>query len=295
MTTQVETGYVNVDGGRLYYEATGAGHPLVLVHGMMFDRRLWDEQAPVLAEHFRVVRYDIRGFGKSEISKFGSDADDINALLEHLGLARIYLVGLSMGAEAAHAFTLQHPEKVAALVEVGSGVIGWEASPEFEQHFGQFFQAAESGDYDRARRIFSEVWVDGTGPATPEMRERAAAIMRDYTFAHYVLEAQMRAAQEPTATVETVTVDTTTPDDAPTPEPTEEERLAAIRIPVLIMVGDRDQPGALKSADALAAAFPNARKVVIPNAAHIIPLEQPEAFTRALLDFLLAVDGKRTA
>ena len=289
MTTQAETGYVEVDGGRLYYEVTGAGYPLVLVHGMLFDRRLWDEQVPALAEHFRVVRYDMRGFGKSEIRKFGSDADDLNALLEHLGLARIYLVGLSMGAEAAHFFTLQHPEKVAALVEIGSGVVGWEASPEFEQHFGQFFQAAESGDYDRARRIFSEVWVDGTGPATPAMRERAWAIMQDYTFAQYVIEAQMRAAQEPTATVETVTVDAETPAAAPAPEPTDEERMAAIHIPVLVMVGDRDQPTALKCADALAAAFPNARKVVIPAAAHIIPLEQPEAFTGALLDFLLNV------
>jgi pimeloyl-ACP methyl ester carboxylesterase len=289
----VETGYVEVDGGRLYYEVTGAGHPLVLVHGMLFDRRLWDEQVPVFAQHFRVVRYDVRGFGKSEISKFGSDADDINALLEHLGLERIYLVGLSMGAEAAHFFTLQHPAKVAALVEVGSGAVGWEASPEFEQHFGQFFQAAESGDYDRARRIFSEVWVDGTGPATPEMRERARVIMQDYTFAHYVLEAQMRAAQEAGAPVEAGVAEAEAPTEAAPPGPTEAERMAAIRIPVLIVVGDRDQPGALKSAAALAAAFPNARKVVIPHAAHIIPLEQPEAFTRAVLDFLLAVDEKR--
>jgi len=291
MTLQAETGYVDVDGGRLYYEVMGAGHPLVLVHGMLFDRRLWDEQVPVFARHFRVVRYDMRGFGKSEITKFASDADDINALLEHLGLEHIYLMGLSMGAEAAHAFTLQHPEKVAALIEVGSGVVGWEASPEFEQQFGQFFQAAESGDYDRARRIFSEVWVDGTGPATPEMRERARAIMQDYTFAHYVLEAQMRAAHQATATIEAVTVDAETP--AATPGPTEEERLAEIRIPVLVIVGDRDQPSALRCADVLAVGIPNARKVVIPHTAHIIPLEQPQAFTQAVLDFLLAVDGKR--
>jgi pimeloyl-ACP methyl ester carboxylesterase len=294
MMTQIETGYVDVDGGRLYYEVTGAGHPLVLVHGMLFDRRLWDEQVPVFAWHFRVVRYDMRGFGKSEISQFGSDADDINALVEHLGLERIYLVGLSMGAEAAHFFTLQHPEKVAALVEIGSGVIGWEASPEFEQHFGQFFQAAESGDYDRARRIFSEAWVDGTGPATPEFRERAHAIMQDYTFGHYVLEAQMRAAQEATAPAEPAPIEAEAP-AAAAPGPSDEARMAAIRVPVLIVVGDRDQPGTLKSADALAAAFPNARKVVIPNAAHIIPLEQPEAFTQAVLDFLLAADGERNA
>jgi pimeloyl-ACP methyl ester carboxylesterase len=104
----------------------------------------------------------------------------------------------------------------------------------------------------------------------------------------------MRAAQEATAPAETTPAEEESPAAAaPLPGPTEADRMAAIRVPVMIIVGDRDHPPPQKCADALVAAFPNARKIVIPGAAHIIPLEQPAAFTQAVLDFLLAVDEKR--
>ena len=88
-----------VNGTRLYYEMSGSGDPIVLIHGFTFDVRMWDDQVQAFSQQYQVIRYDVRGFGRSALPTEQAYArvDDLKALLDHLGIAGAYLLGLSMG------------------------------------------------------------------------------------------------------------------------------------------------------------------------------------------------------
>jgi pimeloyl-ACP methyl ester carboxylesterase len=109
-----DSGLLNVPDARLYYEVAGAGPAMVFVHGFTFDTRMWDDQWSVFAEHYRVVRYDLRGFGRSAPEPVPySDVDDLLALLNFLDIERAHLVGLSMGGIVSVHFALGHPGEFA--------------------------------------------------------------------------------------------------------------------------------------------------------------------------------------
>jgi pimeloyl-ACP methyl ester carboxylesterase len=103
------SGYAEVNGTRLYYETAGAGHPLVLIHGYTLDSRMWDDQFETLSKKYRVLRYDLRGFGKSAYpspDKSYCHTEDLRALLDYLKISKAYVMGLSMGGGIAVEFTL---------------------------------------------------------------------------------------------------------------------------------------------------------------------------------------------
>src|SRR5262249_44738056 len=110
----------------LYYETKGRGAPVIFIHGGQMDRRMWDAQFDVFAKEYRVIRYDIRGFGKSDTpTNAYSDAGDLHALLQHLRVKKATLIGLSLGAAVAVDFALVHGENVDALVLVCPGLGGF--------------------------------------------------------------------------------------------------------------------------------------------------------------------------
>src|ERR1700694_2497969 len=124
-TNQPEKDFVETNGTRLYYEMMGEGHPLVLIHGGYMDRRMWDDQFAVFAQHYRVIRYDVRGFGKTGLPPVPyTDRQDLFNLLAFLGVDATYIVALSLGGEIAIDFTLDYPDRVEALVLVGASVSG---------------------------------------------------------------------------------------------------------------------------------------------------------------------------
>jgi pimeloyl-ACP methyl ester carboxylesterase len=121
----VVAGHVNIGGASLYYEMTGAGSPVVLLHGLGLDHRMWDEQIAPLAHAHTVVRYDLRGSGRSTAgSHRGNHADDLKALLDHLELRRVSLLGLSLGGGAAIDFAVAYPNAVHALILVNPSIEG---------------------------------------------------------------------------------------------------------------------------------------------------------------------------
>src|ERR671932_363182 len=108
-----DSGFLDVPNARLYYEVAGAGPAVVFVHGFTLDARMWDDQWTVFGERYRVVRYDLRGFGRSEAEPVPySDLDDLLALLNFLDIERAHLVGLSMGGMVLVHFALTHPRRV---------------------------------------------------------------------------------------------------------------------------------------------------------------------------------------
>ena len=122
------TGKAPINGADLYYEIKGNGSPIILIHGTALDRRMWDDQFDRFAKKYKVIRYDLRGHGKSTDPVTGvpySHVQDLNVLMEYLKCDKAALVGLSSGGKVAIAFTLTHPEKVAALVAADPVIDGF--------------------------------------------------------------------------------------------------------------------------------------------------------------------------
>jgi pimeloyl-ACP methyl ester carboxylesterase len=124
-------GFARLNGARLYYQVRGKGPPIVLIHGGQLDCRVWDDQFKVLTGSYRVLRYDVRGFGGSvgrHKDRLYSDVDDLAALLDYVGMPSPHLVGLSLGGRIAIDFALTHPTRVGSLLTAGPGLTGFDLS-----------------------------------------------------------------------------------------------------------------------------------------------------------------------
>ena len=266
-TVQTETGFAEVNGARLYYEVAGEGHPLVLIHAGICDSRMWDQQWDTFAQLYRVIRYDVRGCGKSAIPPGPfAHRDDLDALLRFLSVDKAFLIGVSNGGRIAIEFTLEHPDRVAALIPVASGIGGAEPTETLVKAWEEVDAAFSAGDIARANEIELQAWVDGPSrtpdQVDPAVRERVRE-MNANNFALLTEEAQEVRLEPPALS-----------------------RLEDIRVPTLVIVGDHDQPHVLASADLLATGIVGAKKVVISGTAHLPSMEQPEEFNRVVLDFL---------
>ena len=259
---QVVSGRANVPEPVLFYEVAGQGTPVVLIHGGQMDRRMWDPQFELFAKSFRVVRYDVRGYGRSATASLPySDVDDLAALLDDLKIPKAHLVGLSLGGRIAIDFAVVHLERVASLVAVAPGLSGF-PSDDDDAWIALWREAQEKGGEAAA-----EMWLKDPFmvPAmehpelAPRLRQLAVDNARTW-LSNPLLEKRL--------------------------DPPAAKRLAEIRVPVLVVIGDRDVPHMQKVADRLAAEVKGAKKVIIPGAGHISNMEKPEEFNKAVLPFL---------
>ena len=256
------SGFAEVNGTRLYYESAGAGPAVVLVHGGLVDSRLWDDQMKPLSRRFRVVRYDLRGYGRSAAATESfSHLEDLRGLLDLLGIGKATLVGLSLGGIIAADFALEHPGRVERLVLVGPGLRGDKQPP--PKDAAAVIEAMSRG---------AEAFADAS------MRRELYAAVRPGTAAHTRLRRMLLDNFKAISTLR--------PGFIKYPEPPTAERLGEIKAPTLVVVGSLDGKNLLNIADTLATGIPGARKVVIPGASHHPPVETPAEFNRALLDFL---------
>jgi len=262
------TGFAEVSGTKLHYEVAGQGPPMLMLHAGVGDSRMWDYQWEEFASHYRVIRTDLRGFGKTVVlpGRF-SYHEDLAALLRHLGEETAFVIGLSFGGLVAIDFALAYPEMVSALVLGAPAVSGWEPSEELERFSTEEDRLLERGDLEGATELNLRMWVDGPQRSPDQVdagvRERVRKMQMD---------------------VFTVVV----PDDAEDEplEPPAMERLEEIRVPTLIIIGELDQPDFLEIADTLATRIPGAEKVVVPGVAHLPSMEKPDQLNRIVLDFL---------
>jgi len=255
----------SVNGTTLAYEVSGAGPAVVLVHGGGFDRRLWDGQVPALARHFRVIRYDARGYGASaspDSSEFRHH-EDLAALLRHLGVTRASIIGQSLGGRIAFDLALTHPGMVDRIVAVGPGISGW---PWAGSDFGPWLETFRRGVQARDTALVVEGWLASgymvSASERPELRARVAAYARDNARAWF------------------------DPGNEPELDPPAMRRLADLRAPTLLIVGSRDEEVIRRIADTLVARLPNVRREIIPGAGHAPNLQEPERFNRLVIDFL---------
>ena len=267
--SQATQGRLEVNGAQLYYEVAGSGPAVALIHAGIADCRMWDAQFAAFAEHFRVVRYDQRGFGRSSMP-IGPYAlrDDLRGLLQTLGIERATLIGTSMGGGVALDCALDYPDVAEALVLVGSGLGGSPPSDYLREQWQAIGEALERDGFDAANELELRLWVDGQGrtpeQVDPAMREK----VREMNRAVLSREAENDELGQPQRL-----------------DPPAIGRLGEIAVPTLVIVGDRDEPF-LAPSRYISGKIAGARLEVIKDAAHSSNLDQPDAFNRVLLGFL---------
>jgi 3-oxoadipate enol-lactonase len=253
----------------LHHEVAGDGPAVALLHSTVCDSRMWDEEFSALAQRYQVLRYDFRGFGRSPLPPGPwSSVDDLRGLLDSAGMERAALVGLSGGAATALDFALAAPERVRGLVLAAPAIGGLDWSEEVRRFGAEEDALLDAGDLDAAVELNLRMWVDGPrrGPDAVDPGVRAK-----------VGEMQRRGFEVQLASE---------PGEHRRLQPPAVERLEQVAAPTLVLVGDADVADVLERAELLARRIPGARKVVLPDVAHMVNLERPEEFLRLVQDFL---------
>ncbi len=261
-------GFAEVDGAHMYYESVGSGDAVVFLHAAIADTRMWDAQVEPFSQQYRMIRYDLRGFGQTTAPPMQfTHHDDLRALLDALGVERAAVIGCSNGGRAAMNFTLAYPDRVTKLVMVCSGPGGFEPA-DFKPAAldEEMFAAYQAGDLEKAARLSARLWF--VGPDRPVEQADPAKLELVYQMTLNDLHKEAAGVG-----------------DEQSMSPPAAQRLSEIQVPTLIIAGEYDEPFPLLAAPFMEQGIAGARKVMLPTA-HLPSLEQPDEFNRVVLGFL---------
>lgn len=260
------TGYSTVNNAKLYYEVSGSGDPLVLLHGFSLDTRMWNYQFEDFARHYQVFRYDMRGYGKSDqpTDESYSHADDLKTLLHVLEIEKAHIIGFSMGGGTAVEFAISHPECCISLTAVDALVSGYDwQSQELGKSFGSVITKAREESIMAAKELWLAQPLFAAAHQKPAVAALLHKIISDYSGWHFLNSNYGRPLDPPTT-----------------------QQLERIVAPTLIIVGSLDLPELLAVADLLSQGISGAEKVILPQVGHMSNMESPGKFNEIVLDFL---------
>jgi pimeloyl-ACP methyl ester carboxylesterase len=217
-----------------------------------------------------VLRYDLRGFGQSDIAHGAySNVDDLVGLMAIVGMQSAALLGVSLGGAMMLDAALQHPNVVTALIVVASPISGREHSVDYHQRIDEIDQVLAEQGLDAAIDREMELWLYGRGRTAADVDPRVREAVREmdfYNSARYPPDADPQRIQPPAI-----------------------GRLEEIKVPTLVIVGDRDVDDIRQAAEELGRGISGARLVVMPGVAHVPNMERPDEFNRLVLDFLNSI------
>jgi len=263
---------LTLPGGRLAYEVTGQGPAVVFCHGFGLDMRMWDPQVEHLASRFRVVRYDCRGFGASgpfDPAAGYTHAGDLLALLDHLGIGQAVLAGLSFGGRVVMQAALAAPARVRGLALLDAVLDGVPWDPESAVALDEAPEQASEHGLLAGRAAWLAHPLFAAARRRPEVSRALAAMVACYPGQHWIgHDPHLSAGPRPIDVPEQFTM------------------------PVLVAVGEQDVPGFREMSAVLARLIPGARYYVVPDAGHMINMEQPAAVNGLLTAFLDQLSGQ---
>jgi len=272
-----ESGFVDAPGARLYYEVEGEGTPLTLIHAGVAHLRMWDAQVEAWRDRHRVIRYDTRGFGRTLVEDVPySNRDDLRAVLDHLGVERTHLLGLSRGSMIATDFLVESPERVLSLTWVAGGLRGFEPDddPRLETVWPESERLEEAKEWEALVELETQVWTDGPGQAPDRVDPALRRQMVEWNLENY------RAEQPANQPIQ--------------PEVPAAQLLDKIQVPTLFIWGTFDEQPVLRTGEKLVAEVAGARSHVFEGVAHMVNLERPAEFNQLVSDFLAEVDAAGT-
>jgi 2-hydroxy-6-oxonona-2,4-dienedioate hydrolase len=274
-TPQTISGFVKIDNAKIYYEAAGEGTPLVMIHAGVADSRQWNNEFAFFSQSYQVIRYDMRGYGKSEpVDGEFSHIDDLVLLLDTLEIHSPFIImGCSMGGGLAMDFALTHPLRVKALIMVDSGPSGLDLDVPAPSKFAEAEQAFEAGDLDLLAEIETQIWFDGTGRTPVQVNQTMRKLL--YDMNRLALSHEFKNLGKRKPNIQTPAF----------------ERIESLKIPVLIIVGKHDTPYILAAADFMNERIKSSRKIIMEDAAHLPNMDQPQEFQRVVKEFMMSVSG----
>jgi len=265
-----QRGWFELADARLYYEATGSGPVITFIHAGIADSRMWDDQVAYFAPNYRVIRYDVRGYGQTRatVTEGYLDIADLDALLTFLNVDKTVLVGLSRGAMIALDYTLAHPERVIALVEAAPGLDGFEVqpTPDEDAFITKLMAVYETGDIDQMNALEIQLWLDGlrrVGPPPSQAIRDKMLEMNGLASRHP--DGQHKPAKPPVRSL---------------------DHLTEVKTPTLVMWGTADMKEIEMVCDELVSSLPNVQEFFFTDTAHMLNLEHPDKFNARIQAFI---------
>jgi pimeloyl-ACP methyl ester carboxylesterase len=269
------------DGVKLYYEETGSGKPILFIHEFSGDYRAWEPQVRCFSRRYRCITYNARGYPPSEVpadvEKYSQRraVDDACNVLDHLGIDKAHVVGLSMGGVAAMHFGIVYPQRALSVV---IGGVGFGAEPEKAAQFRAEVEVVAQRWLDEGAKKFAPVY--GAGPGREQLEAKDPRGYRE--FIEQLSEHSELGAANTLRGVQ-----------ARRPSPFElRDELAKMTVPALIAHGDEDRP-ALRTGVLLKETIPSAGLAVLPKTGHTMNLEEPALFNLILQEFFDTVESGR--
>jgi serine-type D-Ala-D-Ala carboxypeptidase len=259
---------VSIDSARLYYEESGSGEPVIFLHGHSFDRRQWQPQVKAFERRYRVIRYDLRGYGRSSQPQEGKEflhADDLRLFMDALGIQRAHLVGLSLGGFVVTDFIALHPDRALSATMAGGDLFDVPGPDEPWTAEALARRQAEIAELKKSGvAAFKRKWLEDLishGGTKRETLRQPLWRMIDEWQAWQPLHVEPRLLLGRLA----------------------KRRLAAAkpRMPVLVVRGDQEKVGF-----EITELLPQAKLMIIPDCGHMSNMEQPGLFSAALSRFL---------
>ena len=268
---QMVTGYITTKDASIYYQSVGEGEPLLLLHAGFQDNAMWQSQVEELWEHFQVITIDLPGHGSTESDTVRSyPADFIKTVLDSLNISKTSIAGVSLGASCVTDFIIAHPEMVNKAILVAPGVNGWDRKFKIDtmltNYVTSLFGALNNKDTAAAAEIFTKLWCDGPKRTPQQVSD---------TVRNYVYNKTLTSMKQHKVRGWPILAD-----------PPAIENLDKIRVPLLIVDGDQDVPYINEACSYIQSKVSGSKRITIPGTGHMLNMEDPKAFNKALLDFL---------
>jgi pimeloyl-ACP methyl ester carboxylesterase len=269
-TPEIRSGFAQIDNAKIYYETAGKGIPLVMIHAGVADSRQWNNEFTNFAQRYQVIRYDMRGYGRSEpVGGEFSHMRDLVSLLNALEVREpLILMGCSMGGGLAMDFALTVPSRARALIMVDAGPSGLELDVPTISKFTDAEKAFEAGDLDLVAEIETQIWFDGMDRTPEQVNPEMRKLLYDMNRLALSYEVKNLGIRQPNTQIPAF------------------DRLGDLNIPVLVIVGAYDTAYILAAADYMTEKIQSATKVIIQDAAHLPNMDQPYEFQGIVNDFL---------
>jgi pimeloyl-ACP methyl ester carboxylesterase len=261
--------YLNTNQGNIYYEVCGEGEPLVFLHGITLDSRMWEKQISYFKNYFKVIYYDLRFYGKSDSTIPFYHTEDLKNLLDFLNIKNPNLVGLSRGGRVSIDFTLEFSENVRSLTLANTSLSGFKYPPEVLDRQNTLANLAKT-NIQAAKEYWLKEPIFKCALQNSSVTQDLRRIIEQYSGIHWV---------EGAAKLEKWKILDAT------------EKLHLINVPTLIITGNEDTYYFKNVSKIINDSISHSKLIEIPASGHMVNMEQPQKFNQCLHNFLNEIEN----